>query len=141
MFMVCCDMQRHTQACESLRRPSGPRISVRSHQMAVFTGMAHERHSSREKLVYYSTPPGRSIRPAAITVRQVLLLLLTLTACCCTAISHTSVYSLYWTYSLHCQIANKNPSKRWIGEFWGFRICVGWISTTGFCVVGFYVHE
>lgn len=94
MFMVCCDMQRHTQACESLRRPSGPRISVRSHQMAVFTGMAHERHSSREKLVYYSTPPGRSIRPAAITVRQVLLQLLTLTACCCTAISHTSVYSL-----------------------------------------------
>ena len=45
------------------------------------------------------------------------------------------------TYSLHCQIANKNPSKRWIGEFWGFRICVGWISTTGFCVVGFYVPE
>ena len=23
----------------------------------------------------------------------------------------------------------------------GFRICVGWISTTGFCVVGFYVPE
>ena len=46
-----------------------------------------------------------------------------------------------WTYSLHCQITNKNPSKRWIGEFWGFRICVGWISTTGFCVVGFYVPE
>ena len=27
-----------------------------------------------------------------------------------------------WTYSHHCQIANKNPSKRWNGEFWGFRI-------------------
>ena len=23
----------------------------------------------------------------------------------------------------------------------GFRICVGWISTTGFCVVGFHVPE
>ena len=29
-----------------------------------------------------------------------------------------------WTYSLHCQIANEIPSKRWIGEFWGFRICM-----------------
>ena len=35
----------------------------------------------------------------------------------------------------------KNPSKRWNGEFRGFRICVGWISTTGFCVVGFYVPD
>ena len=42
-----------------------------------------------------------------------------------------------WTYSHHCQIGDKNPSKRWNGEFRGFRICVGWISTTGFCVVGF----
>ena len=30
-----------------------------------------------------------------------------------------------WTYSHHCQIADKNPSKRWNGEFWGFRICIG----------------
>ena len=29
------------------------------------------------------------------------------------------------------------PSKRsWNGEFGGFRICVGWIPTTRFCVVG-----
>ena len=46
-----------------------------------------------------------------------------------------------WTYSHHCQIADKNPSKRWNGEFRGFRICIGWISTTGFCVVGFYVPD
>ena len=46
-----------------------------------------------------------------------------------------------WTYSHHCQIADKNPSKRWNGEFWGFRICVGWISTTRFCVVGFDVPD
>ena len=26
-------------------------------------------------------------------------------------------------------------------RIWGFRIFVGWISTTGFCVVGFYVPE
>ena len=44
---------------------------------------------------------------------------------------------LCWTYSHHCQIGDKNPSKRWNGEFRGFRICVGWTSTTGFCVVGF----
>ena len=42
-----------------------------------------------------------------------------------------------WTYSHHCQIADKNPSKRWNGGFWGVRICIGWICTTGFCVVGF----
>ena len=29
--------------------------------------------------------------------------------------------------------------ERWNGEFRGVRICIGWISTTGFCVVGFYV--
>ena len=45
--------------------------------------------------------------------------------------------TLCWTYSHHCQIADKNPSKRWDGEFRGIRICVGWISTTGFCVCGF----
>ena len=45
-----------------------------------------------------------------------------------------------WTYSHHCQIADMKPSKgSWNGEFRGFRICVGWISTTRFCVVGFYV--
>ena len=32
---------------------------------------------------------------------------------------------LCWTYSHHCQIADKNPSERWNGEFWGFRICIG----------------
>ena len=37
-----------------------------------------------------------------------------------------------WTYSHHSQIADKNPSKRWNGGFRGFRICDGWISTTGF---------
>ena len=46
-----------------------------------------------------------------------------------------------WTYSHHYQIADKNPSKRWNGEFRGVRICIGWISTTGFCVVGFYVLD
>ena len=46
-----------------------------------------------------------------------------------------------WTYSHHCQIADKNPSKRWNGKFRGFRICIGWISTTGFCIVGFYVPD
>ena len=35
----------------------------------------------------------------------------------------------------------QDPSKRWNGEFRGFRICIGWISTTGFCVVGFYVPD
>ena len=65
-----------------------------------------------------------------------------------------------WTYSHHCQIADKNPSKRWNGEFWGFRIdCIGfglgvpplgphlyrillfsgYVSTTVFCVLGFCV--
>ena len=43
-----------------------------------------------------------------------------------------------WTYSHHCQIADMKPSKgSWNGEFRGFRICVGWISTTRFCVSGF----
>ena len=43
--------------------------------------------------------------------------------------------------SHHCQIADKNTSKRWNGEFQGFRTCIGWISTTGFCAVGFYVLD
>ena len=30
-----------------------------------------------------------------------------------------------WTFSHHCQIADKNPSKRWNGKFRGFRICDG----------------
>ena len=31
-----------------------------------------------------------------------------------------------WTYSHHCQIPDRKPSKRsWNGEFRGFRICVG----------------
>ena len=30
-----------------------------------------------------------------------------------------------WTYSHHCQIADKNPSKRWNGEFWWVCICIG----------------
>ena len=42
-----------------------------------------------------------------------------------------------WTYSHHCQIADKNPSKRWNGEFRGLRICIGWISTTRFFVLSF----
>ena len=46
-----------------------------------------------------------------------------------------------WTYSHHCQIADKNSSKRWNGEFRGFRICIGWISTTRFFVVGFHVLD
>ena len=37
-----------------------------------------------------------------------------------------------WTYSHHCQIADKKPSKRWNGEFRGVRICSGWIPTTRF---------
>ena len=42
-------------------------------------------------------------------------------------INHDNVASRggCWTYSHHCQIADKNPSKRWNEEFWGFRICVG----------------
>ena len=49
-------------------------------------------------------------------------------------INHDNVASRggCWTYSHHCQIADKNPSKRWNGEFRGFRICIGWISTTRF---------
>ena len=42
------------------------------------------------------------------------------------------------------QIADMKPSKGshdWNGEFRGFRICVGWISTTRFRVVGFYVPD
>ena len=46
-----------------------------------------------------------------------------------------------WTYSHHCQIADENLLKRWNGELRGFCICVGWISTTGFCVVGFHVLD
>ena len=43
-----------------------------------------------------------------------------------------------WTYSHHCQIADMKPLQgSWNGEFRGFRICVGWISATRFCVVGF----
>ena len=42
-----------------------------------------------------------------------------------------------WTYSHHCQIADKNPSKRWNGEFRGFRVCIGWISTTRFLLLVF----
>ena len=52
-----------------------------------------------------------------------------------------SLHYMCWTYSHHFQIGDKNPSKRWNGEFRGFHICVGWISTTGFCVVGFYVPD
>ena len=33
-----------------------------------------------------------------------------------------------WTYSHHCQIADKNPSKRWSGIFLGFRICIGFVQ-------------
>ena len=46
-------------------------------------------------------------------------------------------HAVCWTYLHHCQIGDKNPSKGWNGGFRGFRTCVGWISTTGFCVVGF----
>ena len=53
---------------------------------------------------------------------------------------HTYKY-FCWTYSHHCQMEDKNPSKRWNGEFRGFRICIGWISTTRFFVVGFYVLD
>ena len=33
-----------------------------------------------------------------------------------------------WTYSHYCQIADKNLSKRWNGEFRGFRICIGFVQ-------------
>ena len=33
-----------------------------------------------------------------------------------------------WTYSHHCQIADKNPAKRWNGEFRGVRICIGFVQ-------------
>ena len=55
---------------------------------------------------------------------------------CCASVFPSLVCAL-WTYSHHCQIADKNPSKRWNGELRGFRICIGWISTTRFFVVGF----
>ena len=55
--------------------------------------------------------------------------------------SNSNMHGYCWTYSHHCQIADTNPSKIWNGEFRGFRICVGWISTTGFCLVGFYVPD
>ena len=49
-------------------------------------------------------------------------------------------FSSCWTYSHHCQIADKKPSKgSRNGEFRGVGMCVGWISTTRFCVVGFHV--
>ena len=47
-------------------------------------------------------------------------------------IVHIYYHRLCWTYSHHCQIADKNPWKRWNGELRGFRICIGWISTTRF---------
>ena len=47
-----------------------------------------------------------------VNVRTVLVL-----------ISRICIYC--WTYSPHCQIPDKNPSKRWNGEFRGFRICIG----------------
>ena len=49
--------------------------------------------------------------------------------------------STCWTYSHHCQIADKNPSNRWNEEFRGFRMGIGWISTTRFFVVGFCVLD
>ena len=62
---------------------------------------------------------------------------------CCTTCPGIKLlqYSFCWTYSHHRQIADKSPWKRWNGEFRGFRICVGSISTTGFGVVGFYVPD
>ena len=33
-----------------------------------------------------------------------------------------------WTYSHNDQIADTNPSKRWNGEFWAFRICIGFVQ-------------
>ena len=49
-------------------------------------------------------------------------------------------FSSCWTYSHYCQVADKKPSKGSRNvELRGVRICVGWISTTRFCVVGFYV--
>ena len=38
------------------------------------------------------------------------------------------LYRGCWTYSHHCQIADKNPSKRWNGEFRWFRICIGFVQ-------------
>ena len=59
---------------------------------------------------------------------------------CCSGVVLEWEMKCCWTYSHHGQIADMKPSKgSWNGEFRGFRICVGWISTTRFCVVGFYV--
>ena len=38
---------------------------------------------------------------------------------------------------LETRIRRKDETEK----FRGFRVCVGWISTTGFCVVGFYVPD
>ena len=43
----------------------------------------------------------------------------------------------YRTYSHHCQIADKNPSKSWNGESWGFRICIGFVQRD-FVFYGFF---
>ena len=62
--------------------------------------------------------------------------------CIVVRINHDNVASTGAVGRTHTvDIADKNPSKRWNGEFRGFRVCSGWISTTGFCVVGFYVLD
>ena len=38
------------------------------------------------------------------------------------------IFALLVGYSHHCQIADKNPSKRWNGEFWGYRIGIGFVQ-------------
>ena len=49
---------------------------------------------------------------------------------CASATFRHLIYALMscWTYSHQCQIADKNPSKRWNGEFWGFRIRIGFVQ-------------
>ena len=58
-------------------------------------------------------------------------------------ITHDNVASRWSVGRTHSIVRLLTRIRRKDGSeiFWGFRICVGWISTTGFCVVGFYVPE
>ena len=77
-----------------------------------------------------SRPYSRQIPPQySPPVHDPVLSLVPPTNC---VVPSPPVNEVCWTYSHHCQIADKNPSKRWNGEFRGFRICIGWIPQRDF---------
>ena len=66
-----------------------------------------------------------SIFPWSLYLRRAILFSF---YCSCAIYDHVVVEHPYYvgrTHTIDCQIEDKNPSKRWNGEFWGFRICIG----------------